>query len=261
MKIVIPSSGRASIEQQHTLEQLRGTGNEVALVVQKPQATFYKPIADHFGVELVVLPKGIEAISPTRQWILDQHKSGKFCFMDDDLTFFKRRTDDKTKFLKATVTDRKNMIKTIERTLDKYAHVGVLGREGGNRITVPLVECTRMMRVLAYDAGKVHKVGARFDRIVFKQDFDMTLQLLRAGYRNAVIASYVQDQVTSNAPGGCSVYRTEDKNVQASQMLKALHPDFVRVVQKETKGAWGGGTRTDVQIQWKKAFEESQHVA
>jgi hypothetical protein len=40
--------------------------------------------------------------------------------------------------------------------------------------------------------------------------------------------------------------------------LAELHPGFVKVVRKETKGAWGGGERVDVQIQWKKAWESSR---
>jgi hypothetical protein len=33
-----------------------------------------------------------------------------------------------------------------------------------------------------------------------------------------------------------------------------LHPNIVSVVEKTTKTAWGGGTRMDVIIQWKKAL-------
>jgi len=38
-------------------------------------------------------------------------------------------------------------------------------------------------------------------------------------------------------------------------LLAELHPGLVKVVTKETKGAWGGGTRTDVVVQWKKALK------
>ena len=37
--------------------------------------------------------------------------------------------------------------------------------------------------------------------------------------------------------------------------LEVLHPDYVTVVDKTTKTSWGGGTRTDVRIAWKKAYE------
>jgi len=42
---------------------------------------------------------------------------------------------------------------------------------------------------------------------------------------------------------------------QGAERLKELHPDVVEVVEKETKTAWGGATRKDVKVQWKKAFK------
>ena len=42
---------------------------------------------------------------------------------------------------------------------------------------------------------------------------------------------------------------------RCSNELAALHPDFVKVVEKYTKTSWGGGIRTDVRIAWKKAYE------
>jgi hypothetical protein len=90
------------------------------------------------------------------------------------------------------------------------------------------------------------------------EDFDVTLQLLRKGHRNAVLNQWAQDQGTSNAPGGCSTYRTPEVQAAGAYGLQKLHPDFVTVVDKETKQAWGGGVRKDVRIAWKKALESSR---
>jgi hypothetical protein len=57
----------------------------------------------------------------------------------------------------------------------------------------------------------------------------------------------------SSADGGCSTYRTPELQAQAARLLAELHAPYVKVVEKETKTAWGGGTRTDVMIQWKRA--------
>lgn len=256
MKIYVHTSGRVSVGAQKTLEALRGVkGTDVAIVVQAKQAKDYELIAYHFSSQMIILPPRITSLSPTRQWILDQ-ENGTFCLMDDDLSFFKRREDDPTKFQRATVTDKAKMLKRLEQLAAKYGHAGILGREGGNRILSPrgYVQATRMMRVLAYHAPTVKAAGARFDRVPSKQDFDMTLQMLRAGHANAVITDYVQDQGGSNTQGGCSVYRDETMNVKSSQLLAKLHPQFVTVVEKETKTAWGGGIRTDVRVAWKKAL-------
>jgi hypothetical protein len=43
---------------------------------------------------------------------------------------------------------------------------------------------------------------------------------------------------------------------KAAHALKERFPEFVNMVQKQTKTAWGGQARTDVIIQWKAAYAE-----
>lgn len=254
MRIVIHSSGRAN--RQITLPSLLSAHLEPELLVQDSEFDEYHKF---WGYRCLItkLPPEINRLSPTRQWIID-NTDGKVVMMDDDLRFCARRTDDWTKFNQATNSDVREMFHAIGCALDEYAHAGVVAREGGNRIEAfPYVFNTRMMRLLAYNADKVRAVGARFDRIITKQDFDMTLQLLRAGYPNALLTKFCHDQPGSNTSGGCSAYRSPEVMDDSARKLAELHPGFVKVVQKTTKGAWGGGVRTDVQIQWKKAYDSS----
>lgn len=252
MEIYIHSAGRAL--EQPTYTALKQAGLDPYLVVQKAEAKAYR--AAWPDARTIVLPAKITTLSPTRQWLMD-NGDGQFVLMDDDLRFFVRRADDPSKFQPATGKDIKAMFKLIEKSLKKFAHVGLCAREGGNRMTED-AQCTRMMRVLAYDRDRVRATGARFDRLPTKQDFDMTLQLLRAGLPNLVLHQYCHDQGGSQAAGGCSTYRTEEMMVASANGLAALHPDFVTVVQKETKQAWGGGVRTDVRIAWKKAYDSAR---
>lgn len=251
MEVYIHSAGRHA--EQPTYKALRLAGVDPVLVVQKAEAKAYA--AAWPDARMLVLPPKIKTLSPTRQWLLEQ-AVGKFVLMDDDLRFFVRRDDDITKFQPATGKDVKAMLKAIDKALNGFAHVGLCAREGGNRMTED-AQCTRMMRVLAYNAEDVRRAGARFDRLPTKQDFDMTLQMLRAGYPNLVLHRYCHDQGGSQAAGGCSTYRTEEMMVESANGLARLHPAFVTVVQKETKTAWGGGVRTDVRIAWKKAYESA----
>lgn len=259
MHIYIHTYGRAN--SQVTLGQLPASiYHRVILVIQEREKDLYA----RYPVEKLVLPSNIRTLSPTRQFILENHckefTNKKLVMMDDDLRFDKRRKDDPTKFLKATPRQIEQMFEAIEEKLEKYSHVGVLAREGGNRITKKVLECTRMMRILGYKVDTVLKEDCTFDRLPFQQDFDMTLQLLRKGYPNAVLCDWVQGQGSSNASGGCSSYRTLEKlNLNATKLAK-LHAPFVKVVEKTTKGAWGGGTRMDVTVQWKKAYLSSQKV-
>lgn len=252
MLIFVHSAGRGDIALPTLDHLMAGPLRDcVRLVVQQREERAY---AHHrLGVKTVVLPSGITRLSPTRQWLLENSPEDRFILMDDDLAFAKRRKDDPSRFERSSPKETAAALHRMNELLDKYAHVGMLGREGGNRVTERVVYNTRMMRVLGYRRDIVQKVGARFDRVPIKQDFDMTLQLLRAGYDNAVLATHVQNQAGSNTAGGCSAYRTDKMMEDISHKLAKLHPGFVKVVQKETKSAWGGGVRTDVQIAWKKA--------
>jgi hypothetical protein len=267
MRLYIHTAGRA--EKQTTLNLLpERLQARTTLVVQAQEAAAYRAHAPwpYRANDMLVLPKHIQTLSPTRQYILDHHnvkKHGpKLVLLDDDLRFDKRRMDMKGLFQVGTDADVLAIFKKLELALDYFAHAGVLAREGGNRVEESYRLATRMTRILAYDVTEVRKAKARFDRVPCKQDFDMTLQLLRAGYPNYVICDYVQGQGGSQAIGGCSTYRTLKMLHATAGMLKKLHPEFVNVVRKETRSAWGGTKenpveRTEVVVQWKKALESS----
>lgn len=199
-------------------------------------------------------PPEIDGIGPTRQWIIDNATDKKIVMLDDDLVFATRRTDEPTKFREALPAELHTLIDSIDCHLDSFAHVGVSTREGGNRDVSEHAFNTRLLRVLAYRTDVLHRESIRFDRLELMEDFDVTLQLLRRGYANLKINWIVHNQRSSNAPGGCSTYRTLEKQSLAARGLRALHPEVVSVVTKTTKTAWNGATRDDVIIQWKRAY-------
>ena len=249
MLIYIHTAGRP--DKQTTLKSFSPELiKRTRLVVQDAEKDRYYKFPN-----VVVLPGDIDRLSPTRQWILENAESNKFVMMDDDLTFAFRTFSSGTKLHKAELDNVAVMFHEIETALDHHIHVGVSAREGNNRVKADFKEIARMMRLLAYDKQKVLDTGAKFDRIDTKQDFDMTLQLLRKGYKNLVFYKYAHNQSGSNARGGCSVYRNPEMMDRCSNELAALHPDFVKVVEKYTKTSWGVGIRTDVRIAWKKAYE------
>lgn len=181
--------------------------------------------------------------------------------LDDDLVFATRRDDEPTKFVESKAEDITRLFTDIEHYLDRFAHVGVSTREGGNRDTGITAVNTRLLRILAYRADVLRTHDVRFDRVELMEDFDVTLQLLERGYPNLKVNWIVHNQRSSNAPGGCSTYRTIEKQGEAAHRLAALHPDFVSVVTKQTKTAWNGKERQDVIVQWKRAFDSSGKVA
>lgn len=256
--IFIPTYGRSG--KQVTFEQTKHL--RPVLVVQERERHLYGRFPD-----VLTLPDDIRTVTPTRQWILEyahKHELGKIVMMDDDLRFFKRKeptANTKLAFslLNATRDEVTEMVELLCRWLDEVAHCGISSREGNNRVEKEVVEATRMMRVLAYRVPTVMQIGARFDRLPLQEDFDMTLQLLRAGYPNRISYLYGNGQATgSGAKGGCSHFRTKPMMEETAHKLAELHPGFVNVVKKTTKHSFDGGERTDVMIAWKKALASAR---
>ncbi len=254
MIIYIPTYGR--VGKQVTLNNLPEPLRKKAVLV------VYEEEASKFGAQpILVCPSEVRGIAAKRQFIVDKHDHKRFgpqiCMLDDDLRFYKRRMDDLTKFEPASDLEKIDMFTTISFQLLRYSHVGVMGREGANRVTEPFTFCTRMMRILAYDVAICRKHKIDFKRGGNMCDFDATLQLLELGLANCVLAHWVQDQGSSNAPGGCSITRSLEVQSADARKLAEVHPKYVKLVEKTTKVAWGGATRLDVQVQWKKAYNDA----
>lgn len=260
MRIYIPTYGRSF--KQVTLSNLPPALQFfTTLVVQERESHLYD-FVKNTSVKITILPPTIKTIGPTRDWIIQHHlklhkKDPKIVMLDDDIKFDTRRKDDPGKFLTATPAEILLLFETLAKTLSAATHAGVLAREGGNRVRKPYIFSTRMMRVLAYNLDLFPK-NVSFSRVPLMEDFDVTLQLLRLRHSNVVLCDWVQGQGSSNAPGGCSSYRTLKLQERSANMLRKLHPKFVKVVKKKTKGAWNGQERTDVMVQWKKAYESNR---
>lgn len=250
MQVYIPSSGR-SHKQTTVMALPESIRKEACLVVPIEELQDY-----HDTVGTLIHIEGIDkkGIGPTRQWCCDM--SPKKCLMlDDDLVFARRRDDDPTKFQDASDSEIETAFEELERKLDTYSHVGMATREGGNRFTEDWDYNTRLLRVLGYRTDLMKAKNIRFDQIPVMEDFYVSLSFLTLGGENAKLNWMVQNQNGSGLEGGCSQYRTMEVQAAAAHKLADTFPDYVKAVQKTTKGAWGGGTRTDVRIQWKKALQ------
>lgn len=258
MIITIPTYGR--VNRQVTFQNLPPSIQEkVVFVVQTRELDEFLRLYDH----CVALPPDITTIGPTRQWMIKNLNDGtnKQVQLDDDLTFAVRRADEPGLFEPATGRDVEQLFAEIDRALDVYAQVGVGHREGGNYATDSRLYNTRITRMFGLRTDVLAKNQIRFDRLPCKVDFDLSLQLLRSGYDNVVLNHMVHNQSGSNKEGGCSHFRTKEVLAHAAHELARLHHPFVTVVEKETKTAWGGGVRTDVRIQWKKARQSAGHTS
>jgi hypothetical protein len=256
MDVAIPSRGRA--EHQPTLKALTDAGISVDLVVPQDQLGYYS----RWDSDLcTVRACPAEGIADTRQWIVDHvGANAQVVMLDDDLTFYKRRMDDRTKLEEITPRELFEAFRMLKLVLEKYAHAGFACREGANRNTDHYITNTRILRVLGYNRNVLEKEKIAFGRMRVMEDFDVALRLLRAGYENTIMNWVAHNQKGSGSVGGCSSYRTMEVQAAAAYKLKELHPGFVRITEKTTKTAWGGATRTDVQISWKAAYDSSKNL-
>lgn len=230
--------------------------HEVKLFVY--QREFYEYQGLNLSNWLFSVPDNIDGITNKRQFIFEQCAAlgkDKVLMLDDDLVFARRRKDNPTLFLPATDDDLLEAVNEMEDALDDYPHVGFGHREGGNRRPETQLFNTRMMRALGWNVPWIMKKPYKINDVRLMEDFYMTLKLLTDGEQTCCLNWIVTNQKGSGTAGGCSTYRTAEMQAEAALTLKRHFPDFVEVVTKETKGAWGGGERVDVRIQWKRAAE------
>jgi hypothetical protein len=255
MDIVIPTFGR--VGKQTTFDNLPDKWKQRVDLIVRPCELEAHNKQDPKR-RLHVLPEGVERIADVRHWLVHKaqyFKSDQLVMLDDDMVFAARRTDEPNKFRNMVDQDFDDMFGDLAAQLLEYAHAGISHREGANRNTDEYAECTRQMRVLGYQKKIMRSLNIT-GRTKVMEDFDVTLQLLRLGMPNRLCNMWVHNQGGSAVIGGCSSFRTPEVQAEAAHELHRLHPRYVKVVEKETKTSWGGGTRTDVTIYWKKAIKD-----
>jgi len=257
--IYIPSYQRADMSKQTTARALNEAGIQFVMVVRRDEVDKYQSVMPK-GTDFAVIDEPVHGIAETREWIRDRAcylMYKKFYMFDDDLRFFVRRSADPedARLVKAAPSDLRDMMALLDKKLDHYGQVGVSCREGNNHVKQKLElryqENARCIRAIGLNKEAAERV--KYSEIEFKSDFDVTLQLLRQGFDNYVSFQWAQDHRTSNDKGGCFEDRTDDALTRCAYELHERHEPFVTVVKKTTKGSWGGGERTDVRVQWKKA--------
>lgn len=230
------------------------------IVVQHRERNKYDDYAYH---DILVLPPGITRLSPTRQFILENasqlYGSRYICMMDDDiLSFGWRDNPNEIKLSVATPVQINRMFSRCHLWLQNgLAHCGISPRGMNHTVDDNVKLNGRLCQLLCYDTKIVAENNFRMDRVSLMQDFDMTLQMLRAGYANKVLFQGCTNTRGSGGVGGCNSYRTPDMQSATARKLKKLHPEFVSLRQKQS-GQYKDQMITDVTVQWKKAYASSQ---
>lgn len=265
MKIYIPSRGRFEskfLDGIYSPMAWRTPNIEMVYVVSDNEAPMYETAFKKRCLSPEVMAIGHPQNLSEKRALLAQRIAERnepiFCMCDDDLSLYIRKGDDVTN-LRYPAPDEVDdlFLNIIPELLEDYPMVGVSAREGNNRIGAGsrplLTECTRSMRLYAFRTKDYLSIEA--NRLPEMADFDTTLQFLLKGEKNAVINYYAQNQPQSQLRGGCSIYRTTATHDAVCRRLAELYPEFVKLRQKENLGGGEYGTRTEVTIAWKKAYE------
>jgi hypothetical protein len=226
MQIIIPTCGR--VHQQITLQSLPPELRKRTTIVC-PENEAVALSYEHPDVEIVMEPDAPMTIARTRAWIMRtwlKYGYGKIIMLDDDLNFATRISENDTHLRSM---QGEELIPEFERLANKlgpeFPHVGFGPRQGNNRKKAGWEIADKMMYSLGYYLPIVVN-KCELGRIETRDDYDVTLQLLRKGYPNAVWHTTVHDQRQSYAPGGCSTYRTIESSdadiVQAGETASRL---------------------------------------
>jgi len=247
VKIYIPTMGR--MEKQTTWNRLPNKWKKHAMLVCP-----IDEVGGHArrGRSVVGCPE--EGIAAKRDWIVGHalaNDIGRILMLDDDITL--QHAGDK--IVDSTDKEANEALTWMNNVLKEYAHASMMPR-----FLNPLVRGEqlnmRAMYALGYNVNILMAEQVRFSRgagmTETMEDFCMTLQLLTRGYDNVVHATHRVNPGPSNAPGGCSAWRTNPGQTESAKALHVLWPDYVRLREKKQ---WQGMDKgmLDVTIYWKKA--------
>lgn len=267
MRIFIPTRGRWSKMNQGTMKFLPiNDFKRTIIVVHSSELEQYtRVLTPHLANGLTIIPMTYNTL-PEKKHLIGQYAQDngitKFCLFDDDLDLLIRIKDDDWRMRNQTNEDTTEMFNYIEGLLTVFAHGALSPREGNNRIgngsrEELLITNTRAMRAHFFRTKEFLSIPQ--NRLLDVEDFDNTLSLLEAGYENVVPYWYASGQKKTNADGGCSLYRNNELHDQEIRKLQSFHPGFVFLRTKSNKtDKEGFGTRTEVNIQWKKAYLSSR---
>lgn len=262
--IVIPSRGRASLFEREGCSVVQFSPSQMERVtyfVKPEEFTPYLRQGEKFGFKVVPMRYGTigEKRERMAQWVYEQDEP-LFFMCDDDLKWFKRKSETETKLVPCDADDIDDMLEIAEHaisTLDSVGTVGISAREGNNRFGAGprslMVGNTRVYRAALFRSEAF--LSVRHARVQYFEDFDVQLQLLKLGWENRLLCYYAQDQRGTNAKGGCSIERTHLNHELAAKALHDLHPNEVSLREKVNKTGGAFGTRAEVTVQWKKALK------
>lgn len=270
LQLVIPTHARPY--RQTTLMQLPAKLRRNCLVVTST-TNDADTIASVYEHKNIAIAKDTTCIAEKRHWIMKNVKAKYIFMMDDDMTFFQRCPPQQRKYGKNgwemahTPTLNHFLNGAVEKDFatafaaittkfrSGHAAVGLSSRMGNNRMVETWAINTRLMHAFGINSAVYHRLKLNFGEVKCREDFNIALRLLRAGYFNGVYFDLCCSPGSYDAAGGASTERTLEQSNAQAHYLATLHPKFVKVVERKYKTSL---QRMEVIIAWKKAAQAGQ---
>lgn len=272
--IVIPTHARPArqITYNNLSTQLRA--QTVIVTSTREDAHYFRMNYDDPYDIVIAPPSQVRCIAEKRHWIMNNILAHNIFMLDDDLTFYHRcpptlrhwdttkgmwRLNDPTSRVrlscKATDHDLNKCFAFVHEAFELYGAVGISQRRNNDKVQDDWRNTERLMFAFGINRDLYRKLRIRFDAVRCREDFHVTLALLERGVNNTVYYSLHQNPGSFGAAGGASTERSLTQSNRQAFVLAKLHPGFVQCVQRAYKTSL---PRTEVIVQWKKAYASSQ---
>lgn len=275
---VVILNTRGRVDKQFTLSCLIDEILEHIIIVCYPGE--FELLNEHWGHKVMGIiehPNNLNNIGSIRQWCIDTFDNvSNIIFIDDNIKFSVRLNSEKgenCKFPLHQLIDKhftQSTIKFVQLEMFKwiidnlntneYGMVGISQRSGNNNELKDYNINSRIYAFWGVNLDLYNSIPQRkLSDVELKEDFYLTLHFLTNSIKTITSYKYAFDKCGgANSKGGCSTYRTIDKHNESSKILKQHFPNYVSIVEKNTK-SWNGfdNKSLDVRINWKKAYNDS----
>ena len=269
MRIIIATLGR--VHDQKTYHSLPDKyKDKVTFIVQPHEFEEMKSI---YGDKVVCLPKEVNRLPITREWIHNEYQNERYLVCDDDCHawHYKEPVIMEGKEVWGfkngvsrmfTLNDFDNMFDEVNKLMDSgIVHVGMLNssmKPTSEPNRYPIRSNERIGGIVFYDGPNVPQ-DLQWTRVLAGEDIDVNLQLLSRGYENRVLTKYCFCISETSAVGGCEVYRNVQNHNEAQRVLANLWPGIINIREKVVpSGPWKGQTKLNITVQWKKALNSKK---
>jgi len=222
MKIYIPTLGR--VGKQIALSCIPKSWKDRTYIVCPKEE-------EHAWDNIINVPDScVGSISKTRQWICENSNDPHVAMIDDDVKFY--------------IREIKNGIPKLFLCSPKQV-ADVFGLmqfwlESGDVFCGTSNSFRFQDRPEEYFYGKpshcfflnrdyMKKKNIRYDVLRYYSDFHVPLSIVESGKRLHYTGKYISKEFKPNAPGGCSISRTAERNRNSLLKLTRLHLPYIKL--------------------------------